>query len=322
VSRRPDPSSLLRWYPAEWRARYGDELVALIEDQAGDHPLTSRARASIALAGLRQRAVGVIGPRGESPADRLRGGSLLVLWGWAAVILGGIGYQKVSEHFADVLSPSSRLVPQAAFDTIVVLAVLGAAIVLLAAAATMPAFVAELRRAGWEPLSRPAMVAVAATVVGLAASVGVVLWAHHLPAVQRNGTGPTYPLAVAAFALLVAAVLVLWTRVATVAARRLQLSDRTLRFEGALAVALAGVMVLIVVATALWWGEVATNASWFLAGPDPTRPGTAVPPNLAVSAALMLAGAVVAGLGVRRIAGGWRRLGTPSVASADPGATV
>jgi hypothetical protein len=315
VRRRSNPSTLLRWYPAEWRARYGDELVTLIQDQADEHPLTSRARASIALAGLRQRASEVIGGRGEAPAERVRGGSLLVLWGWAAVTLGGIGYQKVSEHFADALPPSSRLVPQVAFDTIVALAAIAAGIILLAAAATMPTFVADLRRSGWEPLSRPVAMAVVATLAGMAASVGIVLWAHHLPAVQSN-SGPTYPWALTAFALLAASVLVLWTRVATVAARRIQLSDRILRFEGALAVALAGVMVLIVVATALWWGEVASTASWFLAGPDPTRPGTAVPPSLAVSAALMLAGSAVAGIGVRRIAGGWRRLGAPSVGGA------
>ena len=37
-------NSMLRWYPAQWRARYGDEFVAMIEDDLDGKPATLRYR--------------------------------------------------------------------------------------------------------------------------------------------------------------------------------------------------------------------------------------------------------------------------------------
>ena len=54
--RRQDPGRALRWYPSAWRARYGDELGALIEDQLDGCPPTMRFSMNLALAGLKERA--------------------------------------------------------------------------------------------------------------------------------------------------------------------------------------------------------------------------------------------------------------------------
>ena len=67
MSRRRDPARLLRWYPPAWRARYGDELAALIDDDLAGRAPTCRFRCSIAAAGLREHAheaglAGVGGP--------------------------------------------------------------------------------------------------------------------------------------------------------------------------------------------------------------------------------------------------------------------
>ena len=42
-----DARRVLRWYPPDWRRRYGDELVALLEDIFGDEPLPVRCRLSL-----------------------------------------------------------------------------------------------------------------------------------------------------------------------------------------------------------------------------------------------------------------------------------
>ncbi len=42
-----DARSVLRWYPRNWRRRYGDELVALLEEMFGDEPLSVRCRISL-----------------------------------------------------------------------------------------------------------------------------------------------------------------------------------------------------------------------------------------------------------------------------------
>jgi len=301
MTRRPvDPARLLRWYPPAWRARYGDELVALMEEGAEGGP-TARVRASVAWAGLRERGHAA-GYFGDGPApDRLRGGSLVVLGAWTAFVVAGAAYAKLSEHFDRALPVSARRWPQGAYDAVVVLAVAGAAIVVVGLAAALPAFVRYLRTDGWGPLRRPLATAGTLTAVAVGATAPLLAWAHHLTAGQRNGGNGLYGGAFLAYGLLGAAVLAQWTMVAVAAATRLRWPPRVLRFEAGLAVALAGVMVSITAATAVWWGAMAADAPWFLSG---TAPGTAPSPLTPIvvgTMAFMVAASAVAGIGVHRI---------------------
>jgi hypothetical protein len=50
-----DAQRVLRWYPAAWRRRYGEELIALLDDTHGDDDLPRRARLSLVSSGLIQR---------------------------------------------------------------------------------------------------------------------------------------------------------------------------------------------------------------------------------------------------------------------------
>jgi hypothetical protein len=50
-----DVSRVLRWYPAAWRRRYGEELVAMLDDTYGDDKPPRRARLSLVRSGLTQR---------------------------------------------------------------------------------------------------------------------------------------------------------------------------------------------------------------------------------------------------------------------------
>jgi hypothetical protein len=50
-----DARRVLRWYPRDWRRRYGDELVALLEDMFGDEPLPVRCRISLFRSGMIER---------------------------------------------------------------------------------------------------------------------------------------------------------------------------------------------------------------------------------------------------------------------------
>jgi hypothetical protein len=47
---------LLRWYPPAWRHRYGEELMALLEDTYGTGPLPRRCRTSLFRSGMIERA--------------------------------------------------------------------------------------------------------------------------------------------------------------------------------------------------------------------------------------------------------------------------
>jgi hypothetical protein len=50
-----DARRVLRWYPRQWRRRYGDELLALLEDIFGDEPLSVRCRIALCRSGTIER---------------------------------------------------------------------------------------------------------------------------------------------------------------------------------------------------------------------------------------------------------------------------
>jgi hypothetical protein len=306
-SNRVAMEAMLRWYPAAWRQRYGEELVVLMEDS--ERPLTLKVKLSLVRAGLREHLheTGLAG--GQHPAtERARAGSLLVLCAWTAFVLAGASFSKASEHFAQALPVSSGAVPGGAFDIVAVVGSIGATLVALGAIAALPSFVQFLRAGGWASIRRHVIRANVLTTVTVGAVFSLSSWAHHLNEFQRNGGDGLYSGAIAVWALLVAGTLAQWTVVGVVVARKLDLTRRVLRTEAILGVAVAGAMVIITAATALWWGAMAKDAPWFLQG---TAIGTHPSPftfQLIMTMALMFVAVLVATYGVVRIARSWTAL--------------
>jgi len=302
-------SGLLRWYPPAWRARYGDELVALMEDSLDGGRPTARFRWSVAAAGLRQRAraLDALGRRGL-PADRVRDGALAVLCAWAAFVLAGGSFAKQAEHFGSSLPPSQAGLPTAAVTTVMVAAVVAAALVVLGAVAALPAFVRFLRAGGWAELRRPVLAATALSVVVAGAMVGLSGWAHSLSVAQRNGADGVYGAAFLTWAAGAAVALGLWTAVAVRAARRVHLGRRVLGLEAVLAAGVALAMTVMTAATALWWGALAVDAPWFLRGTDPGTSPSPIDPRLTLTMVVMVAATAIAVRGVARAGRSWSRL--------------
>lgn len=242
---RDDRRSLLRWYPPAWRVRYGEELLALLEDELGERRPPAPMAVSLRWAGLRERlhASGLTGDH-RPAADRMRAASLLVLCAWAACMVAGASFSKASEHFAGALPTGSQALPQDAFDAVVALGVLGGCLVLLGAALALPAF----RRlvSGYEGrrfVRRHVVRAGALTALTAVALVPLSLWAHHLDGSQRNGANGVNVGALVVWSFMAVASLALWTGAAVAVVRRLDLSGRVLRAEALLAVALQVAMV-------------------------------------------------------------------------------
>src|SRR5689334_471332 len=89
---------LLRLYPGAWRARYGDELVALVDDTG----LTPRVAVDLARAGTKERAraaraalIGgtsmTFGPAWRHPTAWAVAGAIVVLPTLAFLILSALG---------------------------------------------------------------------------------------------------------------------------------------------------------------------------------------------------------------------------------------
>jgi hypothetical protein len=291
---------LLRCFPPAWRARYGEELSGLIAELAEDGRVPWRVRADLALAGLRER-LRAAGLGGEgAPGERVRGGALLVLCGWALLVVAGAGFQRLSEHWQDATAAGDRALPQAAFAAVVIAAAGAAVLVLGGIAVALPRAAVFLRSGGW-PLVR-GHVARAALLTALAgaATIALVAWAHGLTPRGRDGHDAAYAAGFVVWAAVLAACLAAWTAVAVAIARRLALPASALRVEARLGAAVAVAMVAVTAATALWWIALAGAAPWFLAGAPRGTHAAVVSAELIAVMALMLVAATAGLAGARQ----------------------
>jgi hypothetical protein len=286
---------ILRAYPPAWRARYGDELAALLEQLDGGR-VSGRNRLDVIRSGIAERVRRLV-RGGLPPGERAREGSLLVLHAWMLFTLGGFGVAKAAEHWQAVTPVAKRGLPAAAFDVVVAVAAIGSALVLLGVAVLLPRLTVLVRSGGWPRIERPIVRAVALSLLAAAATIALAAWARSLTPGARNGGDGLYGAAFAAWIVLFAACLLSWARAAAAAARRLVLPVELLRLEVRLAAAVSVAMVVMTAATGVWWGALAHAAPWFFAGRPVGAAASALTPNMIVPAALMLCASALGLLG-------------------------
>jgi hypothetical protein len=314
TARRPDRWGLLATYPTTWRARYGDELLAMIEDQLRGREPGLRMRTGLAVAGLRERlrqAAGAGGPGSRSVADQIRGGYTLVLVAWAAFLVAGASYDKLAEHFTSAVpAPDGQALVMAAgaFAAVGVLAAAATAAVVVGALVAVPAFLRFLPGGGWTLIRRRVRWACYASLTAAVAATALAAVGNQLTAAQRNGGSLAYSMAFAGTAAIAVTALVLWTSAGVTVGRRLDLPARALSVEAMLAGLTTVLMAGMTAATAVWWGVLATAAPWFFWGAPYGTPSSPAEPNLIGTMALMLAATLVAAAGTTRALRGSRAL--------------
>ena len=296
---------MIRWYPPNWRARYGDEFAALLHDTHGMNAVRLKDRIAVARAGLTERAreEGLIGDS-SSPSKRIRTGSLLILFAWSFFMVAGAFFAKFSDRW-DLGSLKQHSISNVSYGAVQWAGLIGMAILVVAALVVFPASVRFVRSGGWPEVKRPV---VRAAVVGLAAlglTVGGSIWAHHLTSHDRNGGSSAY---VAFFVILVVAILafvIFGTAAALSVARRLRLTDVTNRALGLLAVALTALMAVVFVGTITWWGAEASYDPKFLGnglGGGLLFTSSTAPLTLIVAGVLMFLGFTLAMFGAVKVA--------------------
>jgi len=292
---------LLRFYPPAWRARYGRELLTVIEAGSGRDRLSVRVSLDVVRAGLSQRlrSCGLMGD--DLPAESgAKAGLLLVLCSWSVFVIAGVGLQKTAEHWQAVVPTHEEALPAAAFGTVVVAAALGSAAVLLGIVFTTGPLISFLRSGGWRQIRRSVIIAICLSGLTVVVVVAIASWAQQLTSAQRNGSDLLYSLV---FLVLVAASvgsIIAWTDTAIRIGRELTLKRATLRLETGFAGAVTLTMCTMTVATTLWWAAVANAAPSFLGG--------GIPWKMIVLTTLMLAAATTATAGTLRSAHTTRQL--------------
>jgi len=272
VSRPSARRWILRAYPRRWRSRYEDEVLAYLDDEFADRSIGVAAAGSLLLGGLTEHCRAQFGA--ATPGDAGRRGSrgfALVAWGWFLCVLGGIGFSKLSEHFATVPRASGTIATSSMFpvaaDVSYVVVVAAALVALLAVAGlSVPALLVAWSVSGPSGRTRLRRTGAWCTVVALAAACalgGLAWWAHRLTSIQRNGSDARYGWAAVVVMVLIAIALGAATRLATVAfslVRRKhgRLGPATIAW---IAVACEAAIALGVAA---WWVSVASGAPGFL----------------------------------------------------------
>ncbi len=290
---------LLRLYPPSWRARYGEELEALILASRADGGGGWRGTIDVAGAGLRER-LRSWGLSGDGPSEqRTRSALLAILSSWALIVLGGGALQRFSEHWEATTPASARALPSAAFGVLVIAGALGCALIATGILIALPGLGRLWRAGGLTTVRRPLAAAAAVTVAAAAATGCLVLWAHQLDSAQRNGGDLAYSLAFLAWAALAAATLLSWTGAAVACGRRISLSETVMRVEAGLGVAVAVAAITATTAACVWWAALATDAPWVLHGSITGSGGSALAAPMLLAAALMALGSVIAATGAR-----------------------
>jgi hypothetical protein len=292
----PTGRSLLRWYPARWRIRYGDEFVAMIEDDLGGGRPEMRYRLSIARSGLNERLrdAGLVG-NSAPPSEQVRGGALTVLCAFALFVVPGVAFAKISEHWDESFQGGSRHLPAVSYNLLASLAGACGVAVALAAVALLPSFVAFVRDGGWPAIRRRVKWPVITTLATAAVVGGLAVWASHLTSHQRNTGFGWYQLLFVVAAVLFATAVASWTVAAVAVTRRLDIGCGRLKVGGSLAVVVGACLPLMTAAAALWWGSMATTAPWFLAG---TPMGSSPSPWAANLVAVLIVMTIASGAGL------------------------
>lgn len=295
--------ALLSLYPSRWRRRYEDEVLGHLDDECGEGRLPARIVVDVVANAAVERSLGAYAVAGGgAPSDATRG-LRLILWGWCCCVVGGVGFAKLAEHFATARYlplgvPGGLRVASTSYDAVQWVALLGGVLVALL---VVPAALVALAHGG--PAARRRLIVAAAlavvlTAVSAAWLAWLVAWAHQLTFAQRNGGDARYGLSVVGLALVSAAALASWTRVATAALRAVTPADGSRISLAARAAALCAV--ILAAAAAFWLAAVSIDAPGFLgpvfgahaAGLSAQWPYVLAPEVLlAVGAALAVVGA-------------------------------
>jgi hypothetical protein len=240
--------AVLRLYPAAWRERYELEVQAVIE------------QSQISVATLLDLLAGALDahvhPALPVPAGRrLRGSVVMALYCWIAVAIVGAGFAKATEDQPFRAAGAAHGLLGDARVAVLVLALAGAAVVVVAGAPIALRVLLQAYR-GDRALRRALLMICAATVVFAAATAGLVALAH---STHGNAGVPGHAASVAWIAIgVVSAAICGWSARRAIFSAELEWIELRAGTAGARLLAL--IMVALTVAVGLYAIALASDA--------------------------------------------------------------
>lgn len=302
---RRDFARAARFFPKAWRARYGKELEALLEDTYGPGgrvPVWSRVLLLRTAAVEHMHDMGLVGSPSGS-VERSRAGTLAVLWAGAIFLIAGAGFGNASEGWRTGPLKGAALA-SVGYYLVLGAAVVGAGLVLAGAMLFFGPLVRSLRKGAWREFRRHAACSLGFSLFSVAVLAAMVAWAERLTKAQRDGGYWPFELLALLLAMAVSATVVSWTAWVVTCLRRLELPPETWRAAGELAIAVCGAMLVMAAGAGLWWASAASRAPAVIGG------GAAGSLLLDSAGALLVAGSLLAVVGAVRASPKRVRVGT------------
>jgi hypothetical protein len=251
------PASLLRWYPRAWRERYGEELLALIQDTLDEGRPMWRLRLGVVWGGLRER-VHQAARAGTAAAKRTSAG-------WLMTVVAGLNLGNLPWNLKAPLPPARAWQKTAAFDGLVGAFALTGVVVLAGGLVAAPAFVAFLREGGWPKIRRRVAWAAGTTVAAGGGLAGLFLAERAMSSAQVSHSW-TYASGVVATAVALAAAFGLWASAATATAKHLKHATRARAAQPLLAAVTVTAAFSILTANIIWLAAIQSSLVWLVAG--------------------------------------------------------
>lgn len=247
-------ANLLRWYPRAWRDRYGEELLALIQDTLEEGRPIWRLRLGVARGGLSERG---------HQAKRAAVKRLTTPNPAGTMVVAGLIFASLPANLMTATSPV-RGWQVAAFDALLTAVCLTGAVVAVDGLAALPALVKFLRADGWPKIRRQVAWAVGATAVAGGALASLVLAAGSRSAAQLAASW-AYTSGFLGTGMAMAVAIALWATAAAATAKHLALAPRVRAAQLILSAA-TGVMVTVMLATLNFWWVVTQAPAWLAGG--------------------------------------------------------
>jgi hypothetical protein len=250
------PASLLRWYPRAWRERYGEELLALIQDTLDGGRPTWRLRLSVAWGGAHERAHQV----GQAVRAGVKARTGPTRWGTALV--AGLIFADLPLNLAQSPPATREWQATTALDAVIAAVALTGALILAGGLAALPALVRFVRAGGWPKIRRPVAWAAGATAVAGGGLAGVAVFTGSHSFAQLN---VSWAILAATFAtgFAMTAAIGLSAIAAAATARHLTLTPRVRSAQLVLVAVTPPLVTVILVTLNVWW-SVTQGPAWLV----------------------------------------------------------
>jgi hypothetical protein len=250
------PASLLRWYPRAWRERYGEELLALIQDTLDEGRPMWRLRLGVIGGGLRER--------GHQAGHVVRPAVIRTgLERWSLFVTGLV-LATVPEAVTGS-PPRARPWQAPATDGVLAAIALTGAVVLASGLTGLPALIRFLRAGGWPKARRRIMRAAGATVVAGGVLAGLSVASGSRSSAQLNASW-VFSSGRLAAGLAIAVAIGLWAAAAVTTARHLTLAPRVRAAQLVLSAVTPTMAMVMFVSLVLWWSAVQSSVFLLVMG--------------------------------------------------------